>query len=402
MTLYDSVNDIKEMLFGEKGSGFDEMREGIRREAESERVTMPPQYMMMKITNYCNSDCIYCNHAKSRAQGEVKEEISLGRMRAIIDQAVRLGVKAISISGGEPLVRKDVEEIVRQIADSHVVPVLLTNGYFLKERAASLYESGLRYFIISLDSLDADDYIDPEMLKAMHDAAAAADAQLCICGFRMVYEEDKRKEVRQLAEDFEGDLAELLNTVLLPLYDRQLLNNQNNKLYRLDLIREHEIFYDPAMQINEDLWFSLTYLRYCREIAVLKRPFLNYTQHKDGESLVSRFHENAVETSFAVLRACDALLDGRDVTDEVINGMNNRMLFNICGYAGWQYYKTNYPEEKLLENIRQLCQREDLQKLLEQTDPLGLKNRIAHALLKKKKAEAYHRLCMLLYHSREE
>lgn len=159
MTLYDSVNDIKEMLFGEKGSGFDEMREGIRREAESERVTMPPQYMMMKITNYCNSDCIYCNHAKSRAQGEVKEEISLGRMRAIIDQAVRLGVKAISISGGEPLVRKDVEEIVRQIADSHVVPVLLTNGYFLKERAASLYESGLRYFIISLDSLDADDYL---------------------------------------------------------------------------------------------------------------------------------------------------------------------------------------------------------------------------------------------------
>ena len=253
-----------------------------------------------------------------------------------------------------------------------------------------------------LVTLDADDYIDPEMLKAMHDAAAAADAQLCICGFRMVYEEDKRKEVRQLAEDFEGDLAELLNTVLLPLYDRQLLNNQNNKLYRLDLIREHEIFYDPAMQINEDLWFSLTYLRYCREIAVLKRPFLNYTQHKDGESLVSRFHENAVETSFAVLRACDALLDGRDVTDEVINGMNNRMLFNICGYAGWQYYKTNYPEEKLLENIRQLCQREDLQKLLEQTDPLGLKNRIAHALLKKKKAEAYHRLCMLLYRKKRK
>lgn len=255
---------------------------------------------------------------------------------------------------------------------------------------------------IWLVTLDADDYIDPEMLKAMHDAAAAADAQLCICGFRMVYEEDKRKEVRQLAEDFEGDLAELLNTVLLPLYDRQLLNNQNNKLYRLDLIREQKIFYDPAMQINEDLWFSLTYLRYCREIAVLKRPFLNYTQHKEGESLVSRFHENAVETSFAVLRACDALLDGRDVTDEVINGMNNRMLFNICGYAGWQYYKTNYPEEKLLENIRQLCQREDLQKLLEQTDPLGLKNRIAHALLKKKKAEAYHRLCMLLYRKKRK
>ena len=68
MTIYDSVNDIKEMLFGEKGTGFDEVRSAIRKEIEAEKVSMPPQYMMMKITNYCNSDCVYCNHAKSRIQ----------------------------------------------------------------------------------------------------------------------------------------------------------------------------------------------------------------------------------------------------------------------------------------------------------------------------------------------
>ena len=59
MTIYDSVNDIKEMLFGEKGTGFDEVRSAIRKEIEAEKVSMPPQYMMMKITNYCNSDCVY-------------------------------------------------------------------------------------------------------------------------------------------------------------------------------------------------------------------------------------------------------------------------------------------------------------------------------------------------------
>lgn len=159
MTIYDSVNDIKEMLFGEKGTGFDEVRSAIRKEIEAEKVSMPPQYMMMKITNYCNSDCVYCNHAKSRIQNEVKQEISLERLQSIIGEAIQMGVKAISISGGEPLVRKDVETIVRQIADSNVVPVLLTNGCLLKERAKSLYESGLRYFIISLDSLDAEDYL---------------------------------------------------------------------------------------------------------------------------------------------------------------------------------------------------------------------------------------------------
>lgn len=159
MTIYDSVNDIKEMLFGQKGTGFDTVRVDIQKEIENEKVSMPPQYMMMKITNYCNSDCVYCNHAKSKIHHEVKQEISLERLQMVIDEAVQMGVKAISISGGEPLIRNDLEIIIKQIADSNVVPVLLTNGYLLKERADSLYESGLRYFIISLDSLDEEDYL---------------------------------------------------------------------------------------------------------------------------------------------------------------------------------------------------------------------------------------------------
>ena len=64
----------------------------------------------------------------------MKQEISLERLQSIIGEAIQMGVKAISISGGEPLVRKDVETIVRQIADSNVVPVLLTNGCLLKWR----------------------------------------------------------------------------------------------------------------------------------------------------------------------------------------------------------------------------------------------------------------------------
>ena len=158
MTIYDSVNDIKEMLFGEKGTAFDSLSTAILDEVKNDRVHLPPQYMMMKITNYCNSDCVYCNHAKSRYQNEVKQEIPLCRLLQIIDEAAALGVKAISISGGEPLVRPDIDRIVKRISEHHVVPVLLTNGYLLKQRARSLYENGLRYFIISLDSNDPDQY----------------------------------------------------------------------------------------------------------------------------------------------------------------------------------------------------------------------------------------------------
>lgn len=158
MTIYDSVNDIKEMLFGEKDVGFDSVRASIHRELGKDSISIPPQYMMMKITNYCNSDCVYCNHARSKAANESKNSISLEHVQSIISQAIELGVKAISISGGEPLVRSDVEQMVQHIAENNVVPVLLTNGSMLKERASTLYESGLRYFIISLDSLDEEEY----------------------------------------------------------------------------------------------------------------------------------------------------------------------------------------------------------------------------------------------------
>lgn len=248
-----------------------------------------------------------------------------------------------------------------------------------------------------LVTLDADDYIDAEMLKTMHAAAKRADAQLCICGFRMIYENQGIREIRQADEDFEGNKNELLNTVFLTLYDRQLINNQNNKLYRLDIIQENGLYYDERMQINEDLWFSLKYMQHSSEFAVLRKPFLNYTQHGEGESLVSKFHENCVETCFAVLKAYDELFDGSNVSDHIINSMNNRMLFHICGYAGWQYYKSGYSDERMLANIRALCARPELQKLLSQTDPYGMKNRVAYSLLKRGKAEAYHKLCKLLY-----
>ena len=252
---------------------------------------------------------------------------------------------------------------------------------------------------IWLVTLDADDYIDADMLSTMHASAERAQADLVICGFRMVYETEEHRESRQVSENFEGSRSELINTMFVELYDKQLLNNQNNKLYRLSMIKEHELYYDPAMQINEDLWFSLSCLRFCSEISVLRRAFLNYTQHEEGESLVSRYHENCVDTCFSVLKAYDALFDACNVADEVVNAMNNRMLFLICGYAGWQYYKTDLPDEKRLQNIRALCERPEFQRLLEQTDPVGIKNRTAHYLLKRKKAEIYHSLCKWLYRS---
>ena len=125
---------------------------------EDGNVNFSPRYVMLKVTNRCNSCCKYCNHAADKGNLEVKEDIPTGQLVDLIHQAARLGVKAVSISGGEPLLRSDIGQLVKEMVKQCIVPVLLTNGLLLNEFAQSLYDAGLRYFIVSIDSLKKEFY----------------------------------------------------------------------------------------------------------------------------------------------------------------------------------------------------------------------------------------------------
>lgn len=157
-TIYDVVEDLKEILFGQKTADVVSMRQMVEASIEKKSVMYPPQYVMMKITNCCNSNCMYCNHAMDKGGIEEKNTISAGKILEIIDQAAELGSKAVSISGGEPLLIPETEKIIGRIADRGMIPVLLTNGLLLEEKADILYEAGLRYFIVSIDSLNPEHY----------------------------------------------------------------------------------------------------------------------------------------------------------------------------------------------------------------------------------------------------
>ena len=154
MTIYDMANELTEMLFGEKGVNFERLREEIAKQLTMDKMNIPPQYLFLKVTNYCNSNCVYCDHARDKVGREIKGELSTESLKKIISEAAELGVKAMTISGGEPLVRDDIEVIAKMMVDNGIIAALLTNGYYLKQRAKSLYDSGLKYFVISLDSID--------------------------------------------------------------------------------------------------------------------------------------------------------------------------------------------------------------------------------------------------------
>ncbi|MDH7597770.1 MAG: GTP 3',8-cyclase MoaA [Methanothrix sp.] len=113
--------------------------------------------LRMSVTSRCNLRCIYCHH-----EGEVagRREISREMAVNVVNAASRLGIRSVKITGGEPLMRRDLEEMIagfKEVAPGVEISIT-TNGVYLKERAERLAAAGLSRANISLDSLDPDRY----------------------------------------------------------------------------------------------------------------------------------------------------------------------------------------------------------------------------------------------------
>lgn len=106
------------------------------------------------LTPSCNLRCIYCHHEGELFPGE---QISAEMVVSIARAAEELGIHSIKFTGGEPLLRKDLEAIISQIPQSLNVS-LTTNGILLAEQARALARAGLDRVNISLDSLKPNVY----------------------------------------------------------------------------------------------------------------------------------------------------------------------------------------------------------------------------------------------------
>ena len=116
----------------------------------------PPLVSSVQITLHCNSRCIYCNIWKLKDNSEV---VPLDTLDRIFSSLRRLGVRIISLTGGEPLTRNDLPEVIWLAKRYGLLPHVCTNGISLtKERAVELAEAGIHSIILSLDTLDSKVY----------------------------------------------------------------------------------------------------------------------------------------------------------------------------------------------------------------------------------------------------
>lgn len=112
--------------------------------------------LRITITNRCNEDCIYCHHDGMVSS---KDEMTPEEIYKICKIAKKLGVKKIRLSGGDPLVRKDIVEIVEKIASLDFKDIsLTTNGVLLEKYAEGLKNAGLNRVNVSLDTLEQNTY----------------------------------------------------------------------------------------------------------------------------------------------------------------------------------------------------------------------------------------------------
>lgn len=125
----------------------------------------------------CNLSCAYCNE-----YDKVSEPVRIAVMLHRIDMLAALGTAAITISGGEPLMHPELDDIIRQIRQRGILATLITNGYLLTSaRIKRLNRAGLNYLQISIDNITPDE-VSKKSLKVLDKTllALAKDAEFAV------------------------------------------------------------------------------------------------------------------------------------------------------------------------------------------------------------------------------
>lgn len=117
-------------------------------------------YLRISVTDRCNLRCRYCMPEEGACMLKHSDILSYEEIRDVVAVSVALGIDKIRLTGGEPLVRRDIVDLVAMIAEVPGVKdiAMTTNGILLQKYAAALSKAGLHRVNISLDTVDPVQY----------------------------------------------------------------------------------------------------------------------------------------------------------------------------------------------------------------------------------------------------
>lgn len=135
-------------------------------------------YIRVSITDRCNLRCRYCMPMEGVARTSHRQVLSFDEIVRVLKSCVSIGIRDVKITGGEPLVRKDVPKLISMIKDIHGIGrvTLTTNGVFLYDKIDELYKAGLDGVNISLDTLNREKYEDITGFDKLDEVLKSIDA----------------------------------------------------------------------------------------------------------------------------------------------------------------------------------------------------------------------------------
>ena len=153
------------------------MRDGFGREID---------YMRISVIDSCNLNCYYCNPCDNNEHCHALNILSVKEVLCIVRAATRLGIKHFRLTGGEPLLHPQLDEMVLQIKKIPGVSSvsLTTNAVLLAQHAKQLKEAGIDSINVSLDTIDASEYERITKKPLLEEVEHGIDAAI-ECGIRV-------------------------------------------------------------------------------------------------------------------------------------------------------------------------------------------------------------------------
>jgi cyclic pyranopterin phosphate synthase len=146
----------------------------------ADQFNRPITYLRISVTDKCNLRCVYCMPETGLAWLPKAEILTYEEIAQLVAAAASAGVRSIRLSGGEPLIRRDLHRLVAEInaVDGIEDISLSTNGLLLAEQIASLKAAGLRRVNVSLDTLRADRFEQIARRPGLERVLAGIDAAI--------------------------------------------------------------------------------------------------------------------------------------------------------------------------------------------------------------------------------
>ncbi len=239
-------------------------------------------YLRISVTDKCNLRCLYCMPEEGVPIRKHEEFLTFEQIEKIVQEAAKLGIKKIRLTGGEPLVKNGIEKLVEKISNIKGIEIvsMTTNGILLPQKATLLKKAGLKNVNISCDKLEEKKYKKLTRGGDIQNVLIGIDAAIAV-GFQIklnmvVLEDTENEEIRKMQKfcDKKGIKLQLINhySLVSEKQEHYAFDRPPNcaKCNRIRLLADGSL--KPCLHSNDEIKIDYNDIRGSLMKTILSKP----------------------------------------------------------------------------------------------------------------------------------